>query len=110
MQQTKHTDSLTSHLVDLRSHHLATYQHIWIIPLTSPLTMGSIILNVLHTAQAAFGAYNLYLASISISNLQQYEEKSEKAAKYSNVAENQLHKTRTTQASGTIAVIIPLPG
>ncbi|KAG0646211.1 hypothetical protein D0Z07_8416 [Hyphodiscus hymeniophilus] len=64
------------------------------------------ILSVLYCLQAAFSGYNLYLASISISNLQEYEETSKKAAKYSNTAEKQLHKTRTTQASGTIAVLL----
>jgi len=66
--------------------------------------MPSAILSVLYAFQAAYSGYNLYLASISISNLQQYEETSKKAAKYSKIAEKQLHKTRTTQASGTIAV------
>lgn len=70
--------------------------------------MPSPILTILHAAQAAFSAYNLYLASISIRNLQTYEDKAEKAAEYSNIAASQLHKTRTTQASGTIAVL-PLP-
>jgi hypothetical protein len=58
----------------------------------------------IYTLQAAFSAYNLYLASISITNLQKYEEKSEKAAEWSDTAEKQLHKSRTTQASGTLAV------
>lgn len=62
------------------------------------------VFTVIYGAQAAFSAYNLYLASTSISNLMGYEEKSKKAAEYSNIAEHQLHKTRTTQASGTIAV------
>ncbi|KAG4443530.1 hypothetical protein IFR05_001003 [Cadophora sp. M221] len=67
--------------------------------------MKSAILSIIHVSQAAFGIYNLYLASISISNLQGYEDMSKKAAKYSNTAEQQLHKTRTTQASGTIALL-----
>lgn len=68
--------------------------------------MPSAIPSVLYAFQAAYSAYNLYLASISISNLQQYEDATKKAAKYSNIAENQLHKTRTTQASGAIAVLL----
>lgn len=67
--------------------------------------MASAILTILHFLQAAFSAYNLYLASIAIPKLQKYEETSKTAAKYSNIAENQLHKTRTTQASGTLAVL-----
>ena len=69
--------------------------------------MASTIISVVHAAQAGFSAYSLYLASISISNLMGYEETSKKAAKYSNTAAHQLHKTRTTQASGTLAVSPP---
>lgn len=66
--------------------------------------MGSKVLAALHGVQALLGLYNLYLASISIKNLHQYEEKSEKAAEWSNEAERQLHKTRTTQATGVLTV------
>jgi hypothetical protein len=66
--------------------------------------MLSAIMSFFYASLAGFGGYNLYLVSISISNLQGYEETSKKAAKYSNVAENQLHKTRTTQATGAVAV------
>jgi hypothetical protein len=62
------------------------------------------LLSILHALQASFSAYTLYLSSISIRNLQKYEETSKKAAKYSNIAEQQLYKTRTTQASGVISV------
>ncbi|TVY85914.1 hypothetical protein LAWI1_G008608, partial [Lachnellula willkommii] len=65
--------------------------------------MASLFLRILHLGQAAFSAYNLYLSSISISNLQKYEETSKKAARYSKEAARQLHKTRTTQASSEIA-------
>ena len=58
-------------------------------------------------AAASFSAYTLYLSSIAIQNLQKYEETSKKAAKYSNTAEQQLHKTRTTQASGVLSVPPP---
>ena len=66
----------------------------------------SSILAVLHASQAAFSAYNLYLCAISITNLMGYQEKSEKAAQYSQTAADQLHKTRTTQASAAISVRI----
>jgi len=62
------------------------------------------MLPIFHTCQVALSGYSLYLASVSISNLQGYEETSKRAAKYSDTAAHQLHKTRTTQASGTIAV------
>jgi len=73
-------------------------------PKTQKSIMASIILSILHAFQAAYGAYNLYLSSISIRNLQGYENTSKKAAKYSNTAADQLHKTRTTQASTALAV------
>lgn len=53
---------------------------------------------------AALSAYGLYLAYQNITRLQQYEQKSEKAAEWSNTAAQKLHKTRTTQATGTLAV------
>jgi hypothetical protein len=71
--------------------------------------MISRIIILIHIVQASFSAYNLYLASIAISKLQKYEGTSKKAAKYSTIAENQLHKTRTTQACGTLAVSLPSP-
>ncbi|KAE9365164.1 hypothetical protein N431DRAFT_549443 [Stipitochalara longipes BDJ] len=67
--------------------------------------MATALISILHALQASFSAYTLYLSSISISNLQKYEETSKKAAKYSNIAEQQLHKTRTTQASGALSVL-----
>jgi hypothetical protein len=66
--------------------------------------MATALLSISHALQASFSAYTLYLSSISIRNLQKYEETSKKAAKYSNIAEQQLHKTRTTQASGALSV------
>lgn len=45
---------------------------------------------------------------IAITNLQQYEERSEKAAKHLDKAAHDLYKTRVTQASGAAAVCIPL--
>lgn len=49
-------------------------------------------------------AYGLYLCKENITRLQQYEEASEKAAEWSNTAAQRLHKTRTTQTSGTLTV------
>ncbi|KAL6166629.1 hypothetical protein ACJQWK_07971 [Exserohilum turcicum] len=57
---------------------------------------------------AALSAYGLYLAYQNITRLQQYEQKSEKAAEWSNTAAQKLHKTRTTQATGTLALISSL--
>jgi hypothetical protein len=66
-------------------------------------TMSSLLL-FLHVPQACLSAYTIYLSSIVIPKLQRYEEKSEKAAEYSNFAEQQLHTTRTTQTSGALTV------
>ncbi|KAL3419884.1 hypothetical protein PVAG01_08383 [Phlyctema vagabunda] len=68
--------------------------------------MASGILSVLHTVQSTFAAYNLYVGTQTVSNLLEYEEKSKKAAEYSNVAENQLYKTRTTQATSIASVLL----
>jgi hypothetical protein len=61
---------------------------------------------VLHSAQALVAGYSLFHAYLSITNLKQYESKSEKAAQYSETAAHELHKTRTTQTSATIAVCL----
>ncbi len=71
-------------------------------------TISAVLLPLLHVSQACLSAYTLYLASLTIPKLQQYEETSEKAAKYSNTAEHQLHKTRMTQASGALTTTFSL--
>jgi hypothetical protein len=53
---------------------------------------------------AVLSTYGLYLCKENITRLQQYEETSEKAAEWSNTAAQRLHKTRTTQTSGTLSV------
>lgn len=63
-----------------------------------------VVLDVLHALQACMSAYALYLSYVSITDSRKYEEKTKKAAQYSNTAKQQLHKTRTTLASGTAAV------
>lgn len=66
------------------------------------------ILGLIGTGQIAFTGYNLYLSSIAIPKLLSYEDKAVKAAKYSNIAEEQLFKTRTTQAASVGAVRLHL--
>jgi hypothetical protein len=61
---------------------------------------------MLHTIQAGMSGYALYNASIAIPRLQQYEDMSKTAAKYSSTAAHELHKTRTTQAAGAISGLI----
>ena len=67
--------------------------------------MASLV-GILHATQAASSAYGIYLSYHSITSLRRYEEKSEKAAKWSNTAGHQLYKTRVTQASGLGAVSV----
>ncbi|KAF2139647.1 uncharacterized protein K452DRAFT_195237, partial [Aplosporella prunicola CBS 121167] len=57
---------------------------------------------------AAGSAYALYFSYISVTNLQKYEKKTEKAAEWSSTAEEQLHKTRTTQGSAVLTIITSL--
>lgn len=61
---------------------------------------------MLNTIQAGMSVYTLYNASIAIPKLQQYEEKSKTAAKWSTTAADQLHQTRTTQTAGAIAGVL----
>jgi hypothetical protein len=60
------------------------------------------LMNVLQTALSARGLLQSYAA---ITNLQKYETTAKKLAEWSSEAEHQLHKTRTTQTSGAIAVL-----
>ncbi|RAL66791.1 hypothetical protein DID88_007574 [Monilinia fructigena] len=66
------------------------------------------ILGLIGTGQIAFTGYNLYLSSIAIPKLLSYEDKAVKAAKYSNIAEAQLFKTRTTQAASVGSLLLTL--
>lgn len=50
---------------------------------------------------SCWGAYQSYNAII---RLRKYEETAKKLADWSSEAERQLHKTRTTQTSGALAV------
>ncbi|ESZ93386.1 hypothetical protein SBOR_6233 [Sclerotinia borealis F-4128] len=66
------------------------------------------ILGLIGSGQIAFTGYNLYLSSIAIPKLLSYEDKAISAAKYSNIAENQLFKTRSTQAASVGALLLTL--
>jgi hypothetical protein len=68
------------------------------------IPIGKSILQLLCTS--ALSSYGLLLSYQNITRLQQYEKQSEKAAEWSSTAAHRLHKTRTTQASGTISVCI----
>lgn len=53
------------------------------------------------SATSLYAARSSYIA---IANLRKYEERSERAAKYSETAAQQLYKTRVTQSSSAAAV------
>jgi hypothetical protein len=72
--------------------------------MTYPIPLAKSILQLSLTS--ALSGYGLFLSYGNITRLQQYEQQSEKAAEWSNTAAQRLHKTRTTQASGTISVRI----
>lgn len=56
---------------------------------------------------ALLSLYAAQKSYIAITNLQQYEERTERAAKHLDKAAHDLYKTRVTQASGAAAVCIP---
>ncbi|KAH8701306.1 hypothetical protein GQ44DRAFT_717843 [Phaeosphaeriaceae sp. PMI808] len=68
------------------------------------IPLGQCILQLVCTS--ALSGYGLYLSYHNITRLQQYEKQSEKAAEWSNTAAQRLHKTRTTQTSGTLSLLI----
>ncbi len=53
---------------------------------------------------AILSLYAAQKSYIAIANLQQYEERTEKAAKYLDKAAHDLYETRATQASGAASV------
>lgn len=67
-------------------------------------TTMSFLLPLFHVGQAIGSAYAATFSIVAISNLSKREEQTERAAQYSNTAAHQLHKTRTTQTSGALAV------
>jgi outer membrane lipoprotein-sorting protein len=73
--------------------------------MTYPIPLGKSILQLV--CVSALSGYGLFISYGNITRLQQYEKQSEKAAEWSNTAAQRLHKTRTTQTSGTISVRRP---
>ncbi|PNS16029.1 hypothetical protein CAC42_4430 [Sphaceloma murrayae] len=61
---------------------------------------------ILHIGQATLAVYGIYNSYVAITNLRQYEEQTKKAAKWSNEADFQLQRTRSTQGAGMIAVVL----
>ncbi|KAH7402364.1 hypothetical protein DE146DRAFT_788051 [Phaeosphaeria sp. MPI-PUGE-AT-0046c] len=71
--------------------------------MTDQIPLATSLLPLLATT--ALSTYGLFLSYQNITRLQQYEQQSEKAAEWSNTAAEHLHKTRTTQTSGTISLL-----
>ena len=67
-------------------------------------TASDIYLIGQHVAQIGLSIYGFAVSFGAITRLQKYEETSKKLAEWSKEAETQLHKTQTTQTSGTVAV------
>lgn len=65
-------------------------------------------LRLLHAAQAILSLYGGYSSYIAITNLQKYEATTKKLAKWSSTVEEQLQKTRTTQGTGAVTLLISL--
>ncbi|KAI0467369.1 hypothetical protein F4859DRAFT_240086 [Xylaria cf. heliscus] len=63
------------------------------------------LLKLLHVAQIVIAAYGAMQCQVAISKLLEYEDAIKKLASISSEAERQLHKTRTTQASGAVAIL-----
>jgi len=65
---------------------------------------STVYLQLMFLCQVVLSGWGAYQSYIAITNLRKYEETTKKLAKWSSEVENQLNKTRTTQASGAIAV------
>ncbi|PQE10645.1 methyltransferase domain-containing protein [Rutstroemia sp. NJR-2017a WRK4] len=63
------------------------------------------LLPLVSIAQLSLTTYTLYLSSLAIPKLLSYEDKAKTASKYSNIAEEQLFKTRATQAASVGSVL-----
>lgn len=67
-------------------------------------TLREVLLRGQHVLQLGLSLYGGLLSLVAITRLQKYESTSEKLAEWSKEAAKQLHKTRTTQTSGALAV------
>jgi hypothetical protein len=64
------------------------------------------LLKVIHLIQLVIAAYGAVQSKVAITRLLEYEDATQKLAKVSREAERQLHKTRTTQASGAVIILV----
>ena len=67
-------------------------------------TSKDVFVRGMHATQLLLALYGASVSYVAVTKLQKYEETSEKMAEWSNTAANELHKTRTTQTSGALAV------
>ncbi|KAI0502995.1 hypothetical protein F5B22DRAFT_630907 [Xylaria bambusicola] len=63
------------------------------------------LLKTVHVVQTALAAYGAMQCQVAITRLIEYEDATKKLAKISSEVQRQLHKTRTTQAAGAIAIL-----
>ncbi|KAI8946513.1 hypothetical protein F4801DRAFT_593292 [Xylaria longipes] len=64
------------------------------------------LLKLIHVAQIVIAAYGAMQSQVAISKLLEYKDATKKLAKISSEAGRQLHKTRTTQASCAVAILV----
>ncbi|KAI3326866.1 hypothetical protein HD806DRAFT_485179 [Xylariaceae sp. AK1471] len=64
------------------------------------------LLKLIHLVQVVIAAYGAMQSQVAITRLLKYEDATKKLAKISSEAEHQLYRTRTTQASGAVAILV----
>lgn len=67
-----------------------------------------VLTQLIHLTQAALAVHGATHSYTAITNLQRYEEPTEKLAKHSDEAARQLRETRVTQAVGALALAASL--
>ena len=72
---------------------------------TAKQKMDTLAPRLFHVSQVCLSAYSLYISYVTIPKLRKNEDIANKAAKWSNYAARQLHKVKTTEASGALTVI-----
>ena len=97
------TDSITSSLISFPSKYPLLGPHI-ARETDLGTTMAVHPTTILTPFIALLSLYAAQKSYIAITNLQRYEERTEKAAKHLDKAEHDLYKTRVTQASGAAAI------
>ncbi|KAK5172565.1 uncharacterized protein LTR77_002685 [Saxophila tyrrhenica] len=69
---------------------------------------SSLFLTLQHALQVVLAGYALRHSYVAITKLRKYEATTKKAAKWSDEAQQQLNKTRTTQGAGAITAVVSL--